>query len=903
MNKLPESFKALFVLSFVFLQVTSYGQNTGKPKLNWSLQNPLSQKVFIENSQGQFDKQTINGEKVYYKTTLKGVDIYFTDKGILYSHSEKIKGHSENEKEDADPDRIPVKVVRHTAQFQWKGANAVIQFTPEDEVSFYYTYSKDSIHTSVAHAFKKIRCQNLYQGIDVEYSFPEGENSLACTIHMHPGADSNNIKLVSDGFSASPLYGVENVFVKNEVGDFTLSKHTTSATSLWITNPGFKGYDGMYDLCYDDSGNVFVYGGNGPYQLAKINSSGSLKWIYNVNFPSDSESDYFYGDFVTDKNTGTSYIGEAVNDSLSGPEIRKINSSGVVVGSVNLGQGITEIWRMDLNYCTHQIVIGGGGVHSLGQAAIIDTSLSGISEFNLLGATEGKNDIALLTCDRKQPYCYMAVVEPNDGTPGFGNSLFQCPIPSLSPPSYVQYDGYGFQELFCNQYVTAIDSILGIQLAANGMNGIVATTNNLYLWDGYKISSFNKNSGSLLKTKSIYPTVYRSAGLELVTYSGIDADYCGNIYIGDHSNIDILDTNFNITNVISLPSSGDTVYDLHISQQGNLYACGYGFVTSYFMPQSAVVLNKTSSPACSGCNGTALVSLSGCETGNFSWSNGNTGQFASNLCAGTYTVSVRLDCSTVISDTINIKPSPNPSVTIPGADVKEISCFNDNNGSAVALASGGTPPYTYMWYPLNIPNDTITNLTPGTYTFVVTDIHGCASIDTVTISQPSLLGVTAYVGNSIQAGQNATLTASASGGTPPYTYMWSDSSMGAVINPTPTNTTTYTVTVTDKDGCTSTAMVTVDVLCGNVFIPNVFSPNGDGHDDYLFVRGDCITNMTFVVFDRWGNKVFESTSLSKGWDGTYNGQPMNTGSYIWYLKATLKDGATIERKGDVTLVR
>jgi gliding motility-associated-like protein len=98
-------------------------------------------------------------------------------------------------------------------------------------------------------------------------------------------------------------------------------------------------------------------------------------------------------------------------------------------------------------------------------------------------------------------------------------------------------------------------------------------------------------------------------------------------------------------------------------------------------------------------------------------------------------------------------------------------------------------------------------------------------------------------------------------------------------------------------------MVTVDVLCGNVFIPNVFSPNGDGHDDYLFVRGDCITNMTFVVFDRWGNKVFESTSLSKGWDGTYNGQPMNTGSYIWYLKATLKDGATIERKGDVTLVR
>jgi len=605
-NKLPENFKALFVLCFLFLQVTSYGQNSGKPKLNWSLQNPLSQQVFIENNQGQFDNQTNNGEKIYYKTTVKGIDIYFTDKGILYCYNEKEKELSDKAKNDADPDRIPVKIVRHTAQFQWKGANTAMQFIPEDEVSFYYTYSKDSKHTTIAHAFKKIRCQNIYSGIDIEYSFPDGENSLGCTINLHPGSDSNAIRLVSDGISASPLYGMENISVKNEVGDFTLSKHTASTTSLWITNPGFKGYDGLYDLCYDDSGNVYVYGGLGPYQLAKINNSGSLKWIYNVNFPSDSESDYYYGDFVTDKNTGTSYIGAAINDSLGGPEIRKINTAGTVVGSVNLGPGIEEIWRMDLNYCTHQIIIAGGGRTSLGQAAIIDTSLSGISEFNLLGATQGKNDMALLTCDRKQPYCYMAVVEPNIDIPGYGNSLLQCPIPSLSPPNYVQSDGYGFQEIYSNLYVTADDTILGSQLAANGMNGIVATANNVYLWDGYKISSFNKNSGSLIKTKNIYPTVDRSIGLELVSYSGIDADYCGNIYLGDHSNIDMLDTNFNIANVVSLPTSGDTVYDLHISQQGNLYACGYGFVASYFMPQSAVMLNKTSSPACSGCNGTAL---------------------------------------------------------------------------------------------------------------------------------------------------------------------------------------------------------------------------------------------------------------------------------------------------------
>lgn len=833
--------KKLLLLFFLFLQVGAYSQSTIKPKLNWSIQDPLQRKVFIENNKGQFDKQAIGNEKIYYTTTLKGVDIYFTDKGILYRRNEKVKDTSEKGEKNPDPDRVAINEVRHITEFKWKGANPSMQFIPEDEASFYYTYSKDMKHTVIAHAYKKLLCRNLYPGVDMEYSFPNDEKSLSCTIYLHPGADSDNIKLAYEGIIASPINGTENISVKNDVGSFMLLEHNggsisnrnkeikisakaASTTSLWITNPGFTGYDGIYDLCYDDSGNVYVYGGNGPFQLAKINSSGNLKWIYNAGFPSDSEADFYYGDFVTDKTTGISYFAQALNDSISGPEIVKINTSGILVNSLYMGgAGVSEVWRMDMNYCTHQIVIGGGGIASLAQAAIIDTSLSGLNEANMLNATQGKNDIVLLTCDRQEPYCYMACAEPNDDMPGFGNSLLQCPISSFGTPNYVKYDGYSFQEIRTNLYVNAVSPLLQESSAANGINGIVATTNNLYLWDGYKISSINKNSGNIIKTQNIHPTVDRSIGLEVVTCGGIDADYCGNIYLGDQANIDIIDTNFNITSVISLPSSGDTVYDLHISPQGNLYACGYGFVTSYFMPQSATIINKITSPACSGCNGTAFVSLSSCEKGEYSWSNGATGQAVTNLCAGTYTVSVRLDCANVISDTVNISPSSDPSVSIPGADVQEISCFDEHNGSAIAFASGGTPPYTYMWYPSNTPNDTITNLSPGTYTFIVTDIHGCASIDTVTISQPSLLNVSASVDGSIQAGQNATLTATVLGGTPPYTYAWNDGSSGAMISETPANNTTYTVTVTDNNGCTSTAVVTVDVLCGDVFIPNVFS--------------------------------------------------------------------------------
>ena len=107
-------------------------------------------------------------------------------------------------------------------------------------------------------------------------------------------------------------------------------------------------------------------------------------------------------------------------------------------------------------------------------------------------------------------------------------------------------------------------------------------------------------------------------------------------------------------------------------------------------------------------------------------------------------------------------------------------------------------------------------------------------------------------------------------------------------------------------GCSATDMVTITVEnenCGEVFVPNAFSPNSDGVNDILYVRGKCISSMDFYIFDRWGNKVFESHSPSRGWDGRYNGLPMNTATFSYYLDALLIDGTTITKRGNVTLVR
>lgn len=89
----------------------------------------------------------------------------------------------------------------------------------------------------------------------------------------------------------------------------------------------------------------------------------------------------------------------------------------------------------------------------------------------------------------------------------------------------------------------------------------------------------------------------------------------------------------------------------------------------------------------------------------------------------------------------------------------------------------------------------------------------------------------------------------------------------------------------------------------SVFVPNVFSPNGDGFNDVLRVRGKGIQELQFIIFNRWGEKVFETSDLNSGWDGTQNGEPMNLSVFVYVLKGKYIDGKFFDVKGNVTLMR
>ncbi len=120
--------------------------------------------------------------------------------------------------------------------------------------------------------------------------------------------------------------------------------------------------------------------------------------------------------------------------------------------------------------------------------------------------------------------------------------------------------------------------------------------------------------------------------------------------------------------------------------------------------------------------------------------------------------------------------------------------------------------------------------------------------------------------------------------------------------------TTYTVNVTDNNGCKVKKQVTVYILytpcaSSNLYIPNAFSPNNDGKNDKLYVRGNFIQSMYFAVYDRWGQKVFETRDQNTGWDGTFKGKKLDPAVFGWYVEGTCEVGEKFFKKGNVTLLR
>jgi gliding motility-associated-like protein len=399
--------------------------------------------------------------------------------------------------------------------------------------------------------------------------------------------------------------------------------------------------------------------------------------------------------------------------------------------------------------------------------------------------------------------------------------------------------------------------------------------------------------------------------------------------------------------------------------------------------------NKTGEVAVTAVGGTGLYT--------YAWSPNASGQVSDtirNVSAGLYVVTVTDANGCSLTATAEVSQ---PSLLTASATQVNLLCNGDNSGQAAVAAAGGTPDYTYLWNdPANTPTANATGLSADSYTVTVTDGNGCSAVTSVTLTEPTAVGIIAttedtncygskdgqislvgsggaspyqysynggltYVGNSIglglaggvypvairdnngcvvrdtvfiqeplqiqvdagadlsiEYGDAVQLTALTTNiGTPVLSWTANpvDSGMSCTTCATPMVApiidTYYTVTATNENGCSVTDDVWVRVTVKRrVFIANAITPNGDNTNDALFVQGGRGTERVnmFRVYDRWGELVFEATDTelnnpALGWDGTFKGQPMNPGVFVYVAEVRFEDGQTMLLKGDVTLLR
>ena len=343
-----------------------------------------------------------------------------------------------------------------------------------------------------------------------------------------------------------------------------------------------------------------------------------------------------------------------------------------------------------------------------------------------------------------------------------------------------------------------------------------------------------------------------------------------------------------------------TVQDLNLcSETINIVVTSIGGPT--------VTLASSNDASCYGGNdGDATINVTG-GTAPFTyvWSpSGGSGVSATNLSAGTYSASVTDDQGCVGSVNVIIG---SPTQIVITETITDIIC-GSSLGQISTSVTGGDGTYSYDWLPNGETTSGISGLAVGTYSLEVTDGSGCSVLENYVISTSGTLTIVATpASTTINAGESVQLNASGA-----TTYTWSPAtglSATDISDPiaTPTSSITYTVTGSDANGCVGTALVNIyiPIDCGELFLPTVFSPNGTGpsSNNVLCVLGGCIAELNYTVYNRWGEKVFETTDNTICWDGMFKDKPVNSGVYAYKIYAVLFDGTTIEESGNLTIVR
>lgn len=334
-------------------------------------------------------------------------------------------------------------------------------------------------------------------------------------------------------------------------------------------------------------------------------------------------------------------------------------------------------------------------------------------------------------------------------------------------------------------------------------------------------------------------------------------------------------------------------------------------------PQLVGIHNTTRDSICPGQSSVISASISGglptAFNYSYTWSDGfiSLNQHTVSPAVTTIYTLVSTDgCSDPVTYTTQIAVKPNFFFAY---STTSIQCYGFNGQASVNINPTGN--YSYSWATNPIQTGTVVNGIAGrSYQIKVRDqISGCVKDTMIRIpGYPSIESLFSPNPNDICIpfkNKNVSFLDLSNGA---LTGIWDIN--GTLITYTPGVSVSYDfmdpgnypVKLTTYNSGNCVDVYTRDICISEsteIFIADIFSPNQDGNNDLLYVRGNGIKEMQFTIFDRWGEKIFESNDVKNGWDGTNKGKQLEPGVYVYFLDATMMNDEKINRKGEITLVR
>jgi gliding motility-associated-like protein len=784
----------LFLICILVIIGTINAQHKTLP---YHSSNIFQTDCLIEN-RGQFELLQNHVQGVKYAIQNQGDEFYFTAKGYSVKvgkrqlkagfkeeteedrKREEKEGKSEREREEEEMKKYENKIT--WLDMEWQNTNANVEIVTSEKTKHYFTYG-EAKHSS--YGYKTITYKNMYNGIDIVYEVhPKG--GMEYTLHVHAGADLSQVSYVYKGKDvkvettkeglqinnevkpivekemicyyandkANPLkiaYEVKNNevrFVSNQALDNTKELVIDPWVTVLTTLIGTVANNMGCDVDLDVQGNLFVMGGGGASsgagpldqpKIAKYDVNGNLLWTFSGYVASITwaAADFSYiGNFVVDKNSGKTYVGQGFNPNTGAIAIRLLPNGTYDNYQSAPNVDFKEMWEMKINCIVGDVIAMGGTTSSDLHFNVLDTTTGGSTITNLTGISgQIAQDIANATIDNNGD---VYVIFASASTTAIDNKIFKF------NNNYTANIWSTFTN-FTTLAESDNRSYVGFAYS-NGINCLAVNNTHLFYYDGFNLECLNRTTGAIIGTPITIP------GFNAKFQSGIYANDCDEVFIGG-DNGNILKYQFTGTTFIPLPQititgqANNAIFDIVYNSLLNLlYVSGDGFVATIDPVSScpntvAGNIQLATQIICPDLGIVTITNPVNTLSYSFIWQDSTTGVTLQNTLqpAGTN------------SDTLTgLLPNVTYKVTV----IQSSACQIVSNVIYIKAICGGLFVYRCPGDTYTLSNGTIIS-TPGNYQDTLTSVGGQDSIVTITfVNYP--ISTTALSG-SICAGQSYTL--------------------------------------------------------------------------------------------------------------------------------------------------